>query len=116
MGNPYEAATAFGPIEPARQPGAAAAAEIHESARVLLYTEVGCRFCAAAKALLALRGFAFEEIDVTDDLAARQGLFERGGMATLAQLFVDGRLVGGFDEIRDLDRTGVLGHLLAADS
>ena len=81
--------------------------------RVVLYTRAGCRFCAAAKALLEQRGIAFEEVDTTDNDVALQRAILETGAATLPQLVVDGKPVGGFDEIRALDRSGELWCLIA---
>lgn len=78
----------------------------------VLYTRAGCQFCAAAKALLLKRGIPFEEIDVTGDAVALERLTERSGLSTLPQLFVDRRLVGGFEDIRRLDASGELASLL----
>jgi glutaredoxin 3 len=83
---------------------------------VILYTRTGCQFCAAAKVLLNARGVAFAEVDVTTDDAARESLFQRSGLATLPQLFIDGELVGGFDEIRALARSGGLRRIAQSEA
>jgi glutaredoxin 3 len=82
---------------------------------VKLYIQRGCRFCAAAKRLLEARCVQFAEVDVTDDQAARERLVRLGGMATLPQLFVGDRPVGGFDAMQALDRSGRLTQALEAD-
>ncbi len=85
---------------------------VASTARAVLYTQAGCRFCAAAKALLDKRGIAFEEVALTDDEAGRQRLVERGAGTTLPQLILDGAQLGGFDEIRARDASGELRRLL----
>jgi glutaredoxin 3 len=67
-----------------------------------------CRFCAAAAALLTRRGIDFDVIDLTDDEPGRRELAVRTGLATLPQFFSDGELVGGFDALLKLDRSGKL--------
>jgi glutaredoxin 3 len=83
-------------------------------AAVVLYTRAGCQFCAAAKGLLGARGVVFVEVDLTTDGAAREKLVQRTGLATLPQLFIDGDLVGGFEEIRALHRSGELRRRVGA--
>lgn len=83
-------------------------------AEVTLYTTRYCPFCTAARALLEDRGIAFTERDVTGSPEERQGLIERtGGRTTVPQIFIDGRSIGGYDELVALDRSGRLAELLA---
>lgn len=82
-------------------------------AEVTIYTTGYCPYCSAAKALLARKGVAFAEIDVTGDDAARESLVERsGGRRTVPQVFIDGQSIGGYDELAALDRGGQLDVLL----
>jgi glutaredoxin 3 len=76
--------------------------------RFRLYTTVSCPYCLRAKALLARRGWAYEEIDLTADPDARAALVARTGMRTVPQIFLDGVLLGGYDELQALDRSGEL--------
>jgi glutaredoxin 3 len=82
-------------------------------ASVQVYTTVYCPFCVRAKALLRDKGVGFEEIDVTDDAELREKMVElAGGRRTVPEIFVNGQLVGGYDELRALDRSGELDRLL----
>ena len=81
---------------------------------VTVYTTTMCPYCVAAKALLHKRGIAFDEINLSRDPDSRQELVELTGMATFPQILIDGHSIGGFDELRDADRSGRLGSLLAA--
>ena len=55
----------------------------------------------------------FEETDVADP-ALRQAMMQRaGGRRTVPQIFIDGQLVGGCDDIHALDAAGKLDPLLA---
>lgn len=49
---------------------------------VTLYTTESCPFCVSAKALLAKRGIAHEEINLARDPDGRAELQERTGMFT----------------------------------
>jgi glutaredoxin len=65
-----------------------------------------------AKRLLRRKGHAFEVVDVTDDAELRTWLARATGRNTVPQIFVDGRTVGGFDDIKALDRSGKLDRLV----
>jgi glutaredoxin 3 len=81
-------------------------------AEVKVYTTSSCAYCVRAKALLAKRSVPFEEIDVTSDPDKRAWLVKESGMRTVPQIFVDGKPIGGSDELHALDRSGGLETLL----
>jgi glutaredoxin 3 len=82
-------------------------------AQVTIYTRQWCGYCTAAERLLQSKGVAFENIDCTGDHAKRQWLVEVTGRNTVPQIFIDGRPIGGYDDMRALDRKGELDKLLA---
>ncbi len=83
-------------------------------AKVELYTTTSCPFCVRAKALLRTKAVQFQEIDVTDDDALREKMIElAGGRRTVPEIFINGQLVGGYDELRAFDKTGELDRMLA---
>jgi glutaredoxin 3 len=75
---------------------------------VQVYTTTVCPYCVTAKALLTRRGIAFEEINVTGDDEKREWLVKASGRRTVPQIFIDGKPVGGSDDIHELDRKGEL--------
>lgn len=82
---------------------------------VTIYTKSWCPYCSAAKQLLAKKGVAFAEIEITGKAAERSEMLARsGGRTTVPQIFVGSRHVGGFDDLDALDRRGELDPLLAA--
>jgi glutaredoxin 3 len=82
--------------------------------KVIIYTTRFCPYCSRAKQLLAKKGAAFEEIDVTGDWAARDALVAKaGGRMTVPQIWIGETHVGGSDELHALDRAGKLDALLA---
>jgi len=84
---------------------------------VRIYTTTYCGYCVRAKQLLAKKGVPYQEIDVTGDHDARAWLVEAsGGRRTVPQIFIGGKPIGGFTELRDLDRNGLLDQLLALTS
>jgi len=76
--------------------------------RIQVYTTRYCGFCDAAKRLLKERGLAFEEIDVSDP-EKKEALKARTGWRTVPQIFVDGELIGGYQELAAKDRAGKIG-------
>lgn len=80
-------------------------------ARVLLYTTRYCGYCARARRLLQSRAIHFDEVDLTDDPTARRRVIDETGHRTVPVILIDGRLIGGSDELAELDRSGELSHL-----
>lgn len=66
---------------------------------VTVYTTTPCPWCERAKALLRKRGMEFEEINMARDPEGRQRLVELTGMMTFPQVIIDGRVVGGYDQL-----------------
>jgi glutaredoxin 3 len=83
---------------------------------VKIYTRQWCGYCAAAERLLRGKGVEFENIDCTGDRAKRAWLAEVTGRTTVPQVFIDGRPVGGYDDLKTLERSGELDKLLAGSS
>ena len=82
-------------------------------ARVEIYTKFGCPYCARAKALLGQKGIEFEEYEINSIPGKRDEMLERSnGRHTVPQIFIDGRHVGGSDDLARLDREGQLDQLL----
>lgn len=81
-------------------------------AKVIVYSGPMCPFCTRAKRLLAERGVAFEEIDVTADPEQRRVMMEKSGRRTIPQILIDGTAIGGFEELAALDRRGELAALI----
>jgi glutaredoxin 3 len=84
-------------------------------AKVEIYTKAFCGYCARAKHLLDTKSVDYEEIDITMGGPRRAEMLERsGGRNTVPQIFIDGKHVGGSDDLAALDRQGELDALLAA--
>jgi glutaredoxin 3 len=79
-----------------------------------IYTTPYCPYCLAAKRLLTAKGVGFTEIDVSRDPDLRQAMIARaGGRRTVPQIFIDGKHVGGSDDLHDLDARRALDPMLA---
>jgi glutaredoxin 3 len=82
--------------------------------RVIVYSQPFCGYCTAAKRLLQEKGAEFTEFDVMVEPGRRTEMIERSGRRTVPQIFIDGRHVGGYDDLSALDRSGELDRLLAS--
>jgi glutaredoxin 3 len=78
-----------------------------------MYSTEWCGYCVRAKTLLESRGIPFEEISLDDDPDFRRRLMELTGGWTVPQILIDGRPIGGYTELWQLDRSGELEDLAA---
>lgn len=80
-----------------------------------IYSSPYCGFCHAAKRLLRQKGVEFTEIDVIEHPERRAEMVQRAnGGRTVPQIFIDGKHMGGCDDLYALDRRGGLDPLLKA--
>jgi glutaredoxin 3 len=82
--------------------------------RVTLYTTDPCGFCRQAKSLLDSRGVDYREVNLAKNPEGRANLVALTGQLTFPQVVIGRRAIGGFRELLEADRDGVLGDLLAA--
>jgi glutaredoxin 3 len=80
-------------------------------ARIQVYTTRWCGYCDRARALLQERGLEFEEVALDDDPAFRATLVDLTGRWTVPQILIDGTPIGGYVELSELDRRGLLDGL-----
>lgn len=85
------------------------------AAKVEIYTKWGCPYCVRAKALLDAKGARYSEYDITLGGPKRAEMLQRApGAATVPQIFVDDRALGGCDNLHALDTAGKLDTLLGS--
>ena len=83
--------------------------------KVVIYTGPMCNFCSAAKHLLNKKKINYEEIDIGyDDKKKEEMLKKSNGARTIPQIFIGEKHIGGYVELRALDRDGKLNSLLEA--
>ena len=70
---------------------------------VSLFTKPGCPFCTKAKQMLLDRGIQYEEIVLGQD-ATTVSLRAMTGRATVPQVFIGGRHIGGSDDLEKFFR------------
>lgn len=84
-------------------------------AKVEIYTKEWCPYCVRAKKLLAESRAEVVDYPVDRGGDMKSEMIQRaGGRTTVPQIFIEGRHIGGCDELFDLDRSGKLADLLAA--
>ena len=76
--------------------------------QIKMYTKNFCSFCYAAKNLLAKRGREFEEVSVSGDTEAEKQMRDLTGGRTVPQIIIDGKPIGGYTELVDMDMDGEL--------
>lgn len=82
-------------------------------ADVKLYTATYCGYSKRALQLLDTKKVAYKNIDVTDNQALRQEMqLVSGGRTTVPQIFINGKHIGGCDELYGLEASGQLDKLL----
>ena len=82
--------------------------------RVVMYATRYCPYCMRARSLLDDKGVEFQEIRVDNDWEKRREMEVKSRRRTVPQIFIGGRHVGGYDELRALDLAGQLDPLLFA--
>ena len=81
---------------------------------VEIYSKMTCPYCIRAKRLLEAKGVKYQEHAVDFGSPLRQEMIQRaGGRTTVPQIFIDGRHVGGCDDLMELERSGKLDLILA---
>ena len=79
-----------------------------------IYTQPWCPYCERALALLERKKVEFKEINAPNGSPDRAEAVRRSGRTSVPQIFIDGQLIGGCDDLVALDRAGKLDPLLKA--
>ena len=79
--------------------------------QITLYTTDPCARCIRAKELLAKRELAFDEVNLAKDPLGRRELAAFTGHMTFPQIVIDGKPLGGFQELLEADENGQLAQL-----
>ena len=81
--------------------------------KIIMYSGPLCNFCDAAKRLLIRNNLKFEEIDIsTKDNLRDEMIKKANGKRTIPQIFFDDYHVGGYVELRALEKNGELNNLV----
>ena len=81
-----------------------------------MYATASCPFCQSAERLLLAKGATIEKIRVDLEPERRAEMTRESGRRTVPQIWIDGRHIGGSDELHELEYSGELDQLLAKAS
>ena len=80
---------------------------------ITMYSGPLCNFCEAAKRLLVRNNLKVREIDISTKDGLREEMIQKSnGKRTIPQIFFDDHHVGGYVELRELEKKGELNNLL----
>ena len=80
---------------------------------ITMYTGPLCNFCEAAKRLFARNNLSYKEIDISTKDGLRDEMIKKAnGKRTIPQIFFDDQHIGGYDEVRALEKENKLKDLL----
>lgn len=86
-----------------------------QAVKVEVYSTAFCPYCSRARHLLEKKGIEFTEYRVDKDLDLRTEMESRSQRTSVPQIFIQGRHIGGFDDMAELDIDGELDKLLGLD-
>ncbi|ETN93396.1 Glutaredoxin-3 [Gammaproteobacteria bacterium MOLA455] len=81
---------------------------------VVLFGTRFCPFCTAARRLLTAKGIDYQDISIDNNAELRGKLIAKSGRNTVPQIWFGTQHIGGFDELRDLERQGTFDAVLQA--
>ena len=80
---------------------------------ITMYTGPLCNFCEAAKRLLVRNNLNYKEIDISTKDGLRDEMIKKAnGKRTIPQIFFDDYHVGGYQELRELEKKGEILNLV----
>lgn len=82
------------------------------AAKVTMYFKVPCPYCEYAKRFFQERGIAYEAIDLTDKPDEMMKIKQETGWRTVPIILINGKLVGGYSDMKALDEEGKLEPML----
>lgn len=84
-----------------------------QTKKITLYTKIPCPFCVAAKNFMLQEGIQFNEIDLTHDPEKILQLKRETGWMTVPIILVEGKLIGGYTDLKELHNKNELWPLLS---
>ena len=80
---------------------------------ITMYSGPMCAFCEAAKRLLVRNNLEFKEIDISSQESLRDEMIQKAnGKRTIPQIFFNDQHIGGYQELRALEKKGELENSL----
>ena len=80
---------------------------------ITVYMGPMCPYCDAAKRLLNKKNIPFKEINIAHEEGKREEMLAKSnGRKTIPQIFFNDFHIGGYQELRDLEKKGELLNLV----
>ena len=77
--------------------------------KITIYTGPVCNYCDATKRLLKRNNLQFDEIDISSSPEVLNEMINKSnGKKTIPQIFFDNLHIGGYVEIRELEKNNKL--------
>ena len=81
--------------------------------KITIYTGPHCNYCDAAKRLLTRNNIKYNIIDISSKEGLRDEMIKKAnGKRTIPQIFFDDEHIGGYDEVRALEKENKLQDML----
>ena len=81
---------------------------INKDSVITIYSTSWCGPCASAKRLLTEKGLSYDEVDIEKEGMTREDLFEKTGGRTVPQIVVEGKTIGGYDKLLEMESNGMI--------
>ncbi len=82
--------------------------------KIVIYGNDSCAYCAAARMLFTKKGIGFDDVMVSGDEERHAEMEKLTGSRLVPQILINDHIIGGFDELCALDKSGDLEQLLGA--
>ncbi len=81
-------------------------------AKITIYSKDPCPYCVRAKNFLDEKGVSYDVIDLTDKPEEIDRIKNETGWRTVPIILIDGKLIGGYTDLKALDEEGKLDEML----
>ncbi len=82
--------------------------------KIEIYTRSNCPYCLNAKSLFDQKGVSYQEIRIDQSQEQTEAMLKRShGLRSVPQIFINDQLIGGFDQLLELERNHHLDKLLS---
>ena len=85
------------------------------ASRVVVFSTDSCTYCEHAKNLLSKRGVPFEDVNLSEHPELQSQLTEVTGLESYPQIVVNGEPLGGLNELRAAEKSGLMAAWIAHD-
>ena len=79
--------------------------------RITVYTTDPCARCIRAKHILSSHSLDYDEVNLAKDPVGRRDLAQCTGHLTFPQIVIDGKAIGGLQELIEADCEGLLADI-----